>query len=59
MDLADFVETVAQREGCPVDAARQHAGAVMATLRDAVSEGEFEDVMSQLDPEYRELVATA
>jgi uncharacterized protein (DUF2267 family) len=28
----------------------------MATLRDAVSEGEFEDVMAQLSPDYRELV---
>jgi uncharacterized protein (DUF2267 family) len=52
----DFVEIVADRENAPPDEARKHIQAVMATLRDAVSEGEFEDVMAQLSPDYRELV---
>ena len=57
MSLQEFVATVADREGCPPDAARDHVKAVMATLRDAVTDKEFEEVMGQLDREYRVLVA--
>jgi uncharacterized protein (DUF2267 family) len=56
MSLDEFLETVAQREGCPVDRARVHAQAVMTTLKDAVTDEEFEEVMTQLDKEYRQLV---
>ena len=54
--VPDFIEIVADREGASPDEARKHIEAVMGTLRDAVTEGEFDDVMAQLDPEYQELV---
>ena len=57
MSLEEFVATVADREGCPPDAARDHVKAVMTTLKDAVTDEEFEEVMGQLDREYRALVA--
>jgi uncharacterized protein (DUF2267 family) len=57
--VPDFIEIVADREGAPPNEARGHIQAVMGTLRDAVTEGEFDDVMAQLDPEYRELVPAA
>jgi uncharacterized protein (DUF2267 family) len=54
--VPDFIEIVADREGASPDEARKHIEAVMGTLRDAVTEGEFDDVMAQLDPEYQQLV---
>jgi uncharacterized protein (DUF2267 family) len=54
--VPDFIEIVADREGASPDEARKHIEAVIGTLRDAVTEGEFDDVMAQLDPEYQELV---
>ena len=56
LTLDEFLATVADREGCPVEAARRHVAAVMETLRDAVTHEEFDEVMSQLDKEYRTLV---
>jgi uncharacterized protein (DUF2267 family) len=56
MHLEEFIARIADREGTSVDAARRHAKAVMATLHDAVTDEEFEEVAGQLGPEYRELV---
>jgi uncharacterized protein (DUF2267 family) len=58
MSAEEFVETVADREGCPPEPARRHVQAVMVTLRDAVSDGEWDDIERQLGSEYRELVAS-
>ncbi|HEV7906629.1 MAG TPA: DUF2267 domain-containing protein [Pseudonocardiaceae bacterium] len=52
MSLDDFVRRVAEREGVPPDQAREHARAVFATLREAVTDKEFSDVTSQLPDEY-------
>jgi uncharacterized protein (DUF2267 family) len=56
MSAKQFLETVAEREGCSAEEARPHVQAVMATLRDAVTAGEFDDITAQLGPEYRDLV---
>jgi uncharacterized protein (DUF2267 family) len=55
----DFIRRVGERAG--VDAARAKAGirAVLTTTRQAISGGEFRDVMAQLPPEFAELVETA
>lgn len=39
------------------DEARSRIRAVFGTLRRAVTWGEFEDVLAQLDPEYADLLA--
>jgi uncharacterized protein (DUF2267 family) len=56
MSLDDFVEKIAEREGTDRFTAFPHAQAVFVTLQDAVGEGEFSDVRSQLPPEYAELL---
>ena len=58
MSAEEFVRTVARREGRPEEEAQKDVRAVLATLRDAVTEGEWDDIQSQLGREYRELVPT-
>jgi uncharacterized protein (DUF2267 family) len=41
----------------PEDEARARIRALLATLREAVTRGELEDVLAQLDPEYADLLA--
>ncbi|HEY0471160.1 MAG TPA: DUF2267 domain-containing protein [Kribbella sp.] len=53
--LEEFYRRVARREGTDPETARRHARAVMAVLREAVSSGEFDDVLSQLPKEYADL----
>ncbi len=54
----EFVKRVADREGgVPPDEARTHAEAVLVTLREAISGGEFEDILLQLPDDYLELFA--
>jgi uncharacterized protein (DUF2267 family) len=55
-NAGEFVKKVADREGAPVDEARQHVRAIFAALRDAITPGEFDDVTSQLDHSYQELL---
>ncbi len=50
-----FYERVAQREGVGTDEAIRHARAVATVLQTAVTEGELEDVRSQLSDDYEEL----
>jgi uncharacterized protein (DUF2267 family) len=57
MSLEDFVRELAEREGAAPDDAVDHARAVFKTLRRAVDEGEFDDVMAQLPDEYTVLLA--
>jgi uncharacterized protein (DUF2267 family) len=59
LSVEQFVETVADREGCPPDAAQGHVRAVMETLREAVTEGEYHDLVAQLPQDYRPLVGAA
>jgi len=52
----EFVRRVAERSHVPEEQARRGAVAVLTTVREAVTPGELDDVLSQLPQEYRELV---
>jgi uncharacterized protein (DUF2267 family) len=52
----EFVRRVAERGHVAPEEARTGAAAVLTTVRQAVTPGEFDDVLSQLPQEYRELV---
>lgn len=54
-DVGDFVRRVAEGAGVEENAAREGARAVLMTLREAVSEGEWKQVMAQLSGDYSEL----
>lgn len=51
-DLKDFYELVSKREGVDVPKAACHVRAVASVLREAVSPGEWEDVLAQLPTDY-------
>jgi uncharacterized protein (DUF2267 family) len=54
----EFVKRVAKREGgIAPEEGRRHAEAVLITLREAMSGGEFEDILLQLPDDYLELFA--
>lgn len=60
--VEEFYRRVADAEGqgCTQDSAREHARAVIATLKAGVTEGEFTDLVSQLPDDYRQdLLTTA
>jgi uncharacterized protein (DUF2267 family) len=52
----EFVRRVAVRGDVGPAEARSGAAAVLTTVREAVTPGESDDVLSQLPQEYRELV---
>jgi uncharacterized protein (DUF2267 family) len=52
MSLDEFVRRIAEREGVVPGEAHEHARAVLATLREAVSRKEWLDVLAQLPEEY-------
>jgi len=52
-----FVRRVASREGIAPNDADKRVRAVLATLQDAVGAGVLEHVLSQLPPDYLELMA--
>lgn len=54
--LEEFLRRVAARAGLPGGQARQGARAVFSTLHEAVTGGEFRDVMSQLPNEFSGLL---
>ncbi|WP_206601648.1 DUF2267 domain-containing protein [Mycobacterium paraense] len=53
----EFVNRVAERSGRDTEAAEAAVNAVMATIRDAVTEGEFDNLLSQLPTEFQRLGA--
>lgn len=53
----EFVERVARDLQLEPEEARKRVKAVVSTLREAVSWGEFQDVLEQLDPEYADFLA--
>jgi uncharacterized protein (DUF2267 family) len=57
ISVDEFVQRVADELSIPRDDARTRIRAVFATLREAVTRGEFQDVLEQLDPEYADLLA--
>jgi uncharacterized protein (DUF2267 family) len=56
MTLDRFLGKIAEREGVDLFEAGDHARAVFATLREAISDKEFYDVTAQLPPEYAVLL---
>lgn len=56
---AEFVARVGQRAGLDERAARASVQAVFATLREAVTGGEFDELLVQLPRDYRDLVEPA
>jgi uncharacterized protein (DUF2267 family) len=57
MSLDDFLERVAEYDGVSTLDARDHARAVLLTLREAVGDDEFFDVAVQLPDAYMEALA--
>jgi uncharacterized protein (DUF2267 family) len=55
-DADEFARRVADRTGLDVVDAGAAMVAVLATLRDAVSPGEYDDVLSQLGREFADMV---
>lgn len=53
----EFVARVAGELGVPREEARERIRAVFGTLRHAVTWGELDDVLAQLDPAYVDLLA--
>ncbi len=53
--LQEFFRRVSEREQVELPDGIHHARAVISVVRDAVTEGELEDVMAQLPEEYRAL----
>lgn len=56
---AEFIARVGQRAGIDGSAARNAVRAVFTTLREAVTGGEFEDVVVQMPRDYRDMVEPA
>ena len=59
MPLQSFLARVAEREGVPPAEALVHARAVLATMREAVGDEEFLDVMSELPADYKRTLVPA
>jgi uncharacterized protein (DUF2267 family) len=57
MTRDEFVDRIAEELGVPREEARDRIRAVFGTLREAVSWGELEDVILQLEPDYVDLLA--
>lgn len=53
--IADFYRRVAEAEGsgCTEAVARDHARAVLSVVREAVTDGEFDNMTAQLPGDYR------
>ncbi len=56
-DVEEFFERISEEEGIGVDAASEHARAVISVLCDSVTDGEIKDVRSQLSKDYDALFA--
>lgn len=56
MSLTEFLERIADSEGVTLEDARERAHAVLATLREAITEKELRDVLAELPRDYEELV---
>jgi uncharacterized protein (DUF2267 family) len=55
-DLEEFIRRVSERTGRDPDEVLVHMGAVFATLREAVTSGELEDIRAQLPEDLRGLI---
>jgi uncharacterized protein (DUF2267 family) len=53
----EFVANIARELGISEDESLRRVRSVVSTLREAVSWGEFQDVLEELDPQYADFVA--
>jgi uncharacterized protein (DUF2267 family) len=53
---AEFVANIARELGVSEDESLRRVRSVVSTLREAVSWGEFQDVLEDLDPQYADFV---
>ena len=51
----DFVQRTAERADADIETAERAVDAVFATIREAVTNGEFDDVLSQLPADFHRL----
>ena len=58
-DVEEFVRRVAARSGLDETDAGAGVDAVLSVIRDAVTPGEFDDVLAQLGRDFAELVDSA
>jgi uncharacterized protein (DUF2267 family) len=56
-DAREFVRRVGEREAQPVSQAQQHTQAVFQTLREAVTQQEFDNAMAQLPEDFNAITA--
>ncbi len=56
---AEFVARVARRADCDENVARDAVRAVFTTVREAITSGEFHDVVVQMPRDYRDMVEPA
>jgi uncharacterized protein (DUF2267 family) len=57
VDHDTFIANIGRELGISDEDARKRTRAVVSTLREAVSWGEFQDVLEELDPQYADFVA--
>jgi uncharacterized protein (DUF2267 family) len=57
LSAEEFIERVARELELSPEEAHSRVRAVFGALREAVTWGELEDVLAQLDPEYADLLA--
>lgn len=57
IDHDAFIANIGRELGISDEQARKRIRAVVSTLREAVSWGEFQDVLEELDPQYADFVA--
>lgn len=55
LSVDEFVHRISELEGVDMETAREHARSVIEVLCEAVSEGEMDDVASQLPESYQRL----
>jgi len=58
MTSKEFVDRIARELRVPPEEARDRVRAVFGTIREAITLGEFRDILEQLDPEYADLLAS-
>lgn len=58
-DAAEFIRRVAEQVGTDEHHAKNTVRAVFATLREAVSSGEFDDILAQLPCDFCEVIDLA
>ncbi|MFP4563653.1 MAG: DUF2267 domain-containing protein [Spirochaetia bacterium] len=54
-DVDEFFKRVSRKEGVDLPVSVHHARSVISVLKEALTEGEFNDILAQLPNDYKEL----